>query len=445
MLPDLRPDIDGTIVADNIKAVQAIYFAHQLESMRAFEVVDRLVELVQQGLLPLGTGKAGRLLERYATTVDRLSAQERQQLYARALGVPGGAANDPQANHEFHSLWLLFVASVALFERQEEVFSVLAQPRAILATAVRRTARVLAVNASTHGARLVGSVKRLSIDANLLRAVLQAPEVQKAFGARDMWQVIEQVASNHLGGARNVARLRTLAHAGSAILQWLADHADTLNKPAAPSTGITFPDSALIDAAQTWLEASRERDETDDEAKPTDGLALPSPSVHLWALASELARIMGIEAMLRRNGPLAEAEAETHPHGMVALFCGPAATGKTLGAHALAAVLSRDLVRVDLRQVVSKYSGETEKNLEAVLARVEHTGALLLLDEADALFGRRTDVQDSHDRYADSDTAYLLQRLRTHQGVIILESKMMPAGAEGGSMAGLSHVVHFPR
>ena len=61
------------------------------------------------------------------------------------------------------------------------------------------------------------------------------------------------------------------------------------------------------------------------------------------------------------------------------------------------------------------------------------------------LFGKRTDVQDSHDRYANSETGYLLQRLRAHQGVIILESKMLPAGAEGGSMAGLSHVVQFPR
>jgi hypothetical protein len=444
MLPDLHPDIDGNIAADNIKTVQAIYFAHQLESMLAFEAVARLVELFQQGLLPLGTGKAGRLLKRYASTADRLSEQERQQLYARALGVPGDAANDPQANHEFHSLWLRLVASVALFEHQQDAASALAQPRAASAAAIWRMARALAANASAHGAKLTGVVKRLSIDANLLRAVLQTPEIQKAFGARDMWQVIEQVASTHLGGARNVARHGTLVHAGSAILQWLADHADALNKPV-PSAGITYPDSSLIASVQTWLAASRERDDSNDETRPTDCLALPSPSEQLWALASELARIMGTQAMFSRRGSLPEAEAQTHPHSMVALFCGPAGTGKTLGAHALAAALSRDLVRVDLRQVVSKYVGETEKNLDAVVARVEHTGALLLLDEADVLFGKRTDVQDSHDRYANSDSGYLLERLQAHQGVVILESKVMPAGAEGGSMAGLSHVVQFPR
>lgn len=439
MLPDLHPDIDSSIVANNIKAVQASYFAHQLESMRAFEVVDRLVELFQQGLLPLGAGKAGRLLKRYANTADRLSAQERQQLYARTLGVPGGAATDPQANHEFHSLWLGLVASVALFEHRQNAASVLALSRAASAAAVWRMARALAANASAHGATLTDSVKRVSIEANLLRAVLQAPEIQKAFGARDMWQVIEQVASTHLGGARNVARRRTLAHAGSAILQWLADHADALSKPAAPSTGITFPDSALIDPVQTWLAASREHDDA------TNWLALPSPSVQLWSLANELVRIMGIEAMIGRRGSLPQAGVQTHPHGMVALLCGPARTGKTLGAHALAAALSRDLVRVDLRQVVSKYVGETEKNLDAVLARVEHAGALLLLDEADALFGKRTDVQDSHDRYANAETGYLLQRLQAHRGMVILESKVLPAGAEGRAMAGLSHVVQFPR
>jgi SpoVK/Ycf46/Vps4 family AAA+-type ATPase len=128
----------------------------------------------------------------------------------------------------------------------------------------------------------------------------------------------------------------------------------------------------------------------------------------------------------------------------VALFYGSAGTGKTLGAHAVAAALSRDLVRVDLRQVVSKHIGETEKNLDAVLVRVERTGALLLLDEADALFGKRTEVQDSHDRYANSEIDCLLQRLRRHQGMVIFESKLMPAGADEGLLAGLSHVVRFP-
>ncbi|MEO5698810.1 MAG: ATP-binding protein [Burkholderiaceae bacterium] len=444
MLPDLQPDLDDNIVGDNIRAVQAIYFAHQLESMQAYKVVDRLVELFQHGLLPLGRGRAASLLKRYASTADRLSAQQRQELYARALGEPGGAACVAQANHEFHSIWLRLVASVALFDRHQGRSSESALPRAVSAAAIWRTARASAANASAHGARLVGPVKRLSIDTNLLRAVLQAPEIRKAFGARDMWQVIEQVAGAQLGQARNVVRRRTLAHAGSAILQWLAEHADALNEAAGPAAAISFPDPSLIDAVQAWLIASREREQPDADAQPADSFSLSSPAMDLRAVASELARIMGIEALLSRREPMAEPELNTEPHRLVAVFHGGAGTGKTLGAHAVAASLSRDLVRVDLRQIVGKYIGETEKNLEAVLARADRTGAVLLLDEADALFGKRTGVQDSHDRYANSEIEYLLQRLRTHQGLVIIESKVMPAGADGGLLAGLSHAVHFP-
>jgi len=130
--------------------------------------------------------------------------------------------------------------------------------------------------------------------------------------------------------------------------------------------------------------------------------------------------------------------------GPIALFCGAAGTGKTLGAHALAAALSRDLVRVDLKQTVSKYIGETEKNLDAVLSRAERLGALLLLDEADALFGRRTDVRDSHDRYANLQAQALLRRLRTYPGVVIVESKVTPASSDQDWTTGQTRVVSFP-
>ena len=441
MLADLAPDTEGDIVAENIRTVQAIYFAYQLESMRAFEVADRLVELFQQGQLPLGRGRAGSQLERYAKAAGRLSAPQRHQLYARALGVAGEAADAVPANHEFRSLWLRLIAGVALLDRRQDDSSGPARP--VSAAVAWRAARTLAANASAHGAGLAGAVKDLSVMANLLRAVLQAPEIRRAFGSRDMWQVIEQVATVYLGGARNVARHRRLAQAGSAILGWVAEQADALIKPAPPAP---FPDAALLDAVRAWLAARGERDDADNDTKPTDWLALAPPSVQLWALASELVRIMGIEAMLGRRELAAAPAVEADPQGLVVLFCGAPGTGKTLGAHALAATLSRDLVRVDLRQVVSRYIGETEKNLDALLARVQNSGAVLLLDEADALFGKRSDVQDAHDRHADSDIGYLLQRLRTHEGMVILESTAIPSSGEAeGLAAGLSHVVRFPR
>jgi SpoVK/Ycf46/Vps4 family AAA+-type ATPase len=104
----------------------------------------------------------------------------------------------------------------------------------------------------------------------------------------------------------------------------------------------------------------------------------------------------------------------------VMLFAGASGTGKTLAAEVIAKELSLDLMRVDLSAVVSKYIGETEKNLASVFAAAEQANAVLLLDEADALFGKRTDVKDSHDRYANMEVSYLLQHMETYSGIAIL-------------------------
>jgi AAA+ superfamily predicted ATPase len=110
--------------------------------------------------------------------------------------------------------------------------------------------------------------------------------------------------------------------------------------------------------------------------------------------------------------------------GMVALFAGPSGTGKTLSAEILAHELGLDLYRVDLSSVVSKYIGETEKHLEQVFADAQDSSAILFFDEADALFGKRSEVKDAHDRYANIEVNYLLQRVEEHEGVIILASNL---------------------
>ena len=103
--------------------------------------------------------------------------------------------------------------------------------------------------------------------------------------------------------------------------------------------------------------------------------------------------------------------------GVSALFAGESGTGKTLAAEVLAAALQLDLYRIDLSAVVSKYIGETEKNLRRVFDAAEDGGVLLLFDEADALFGKRSEVKDSHDRYANIEVDYLLQRMETFRGL----------------------------
>ncbi len=115
------------------------------------------------------------------------------------------------------------------------------------------------------------------------------------------------------------------------------------------------------------------------------------------------------------------AQARYHP-GVRALFVGPSGTGKTLAAGWLATKLGLPLYRVDLASVTSKYIGETEKNLAQLLARAEQAEVILLFDEADSLFGKRTDVKEANDRFANAQTNYLLQRLETFDGVTLLTS-----------------------
>jgi ATPase family associated with various cellular activities (AAA) len=106
--------------------------------------------------------------------------------------------------------------------------------------------------------------------------------------------------------------------------------------------------------------------------------------------------------------------------GVRALFSGPTGTGKSLGARLLAAALGKELFGVDLGTVVNKYLGETEKNLDAVFSRAEELDVVLLLDEGDALMTRRTDVQTSNDRYANLETNFLLQRLESYEGILVV-------------------------
>jgi len=111
-------------------------------------------------------------------------------------------------------------------------------------------------------------------------------------------------------------------------------------------------------------------------------------------------------------------------HGTIALFSGPPGTGKTLAAEVVAGELGVDLYVVNLATVVDKYIGETEKNLERVFHAAERTNGLLFFDEADALFGKRSEVKDARDRYANVEVAYLLQRLERFEGVVVLATNL---------------------
>jgi SpoVK/Ycf46/Vps4 family AAA+-type ATPase len=110
--------------------------------------------------------------------------------------------------------------------------------------------------------------------------------------------------------------------------------------------------------------------------------------------------------------------------GLNALFAGPSGTGKTMAADIMAGALGLDLYKIDLSTVVSKYIGETEKNLARIFVEAETSNAILFFDEADALFGKRSEVRDSHDRYANIEISYLLQRMEEYSGMVILATNL---------------------
>src|SRR5256884_1571385 len=129
--------------------------------------------------------------------------------------------------------------------------------------------------------------------------------------------------------------------------------------------------------------------------------------------------------------------------GISALFAGDSGTGKTMAAEVIANELRLNLYRIDLSAVVSKYIGETEKNLRRLFDAAEDGGAILFFDEADALFGKRSEVKDSHDRYANIEGSYLLQRMEAYRGLAILAPNMK-GGLGPAFPPPLRFVVHFP-
>lgn len=192
---------------------------------------------------------------------------------------------------------------------------------------------------------------------------------------------------------------------------------------------------ACRDQARPALESLAQRIEP---AAGWDDLVLPEPqmqvlrriAVHLrgrgtvygeWGFAGRSARGLGISA----------------------LFAGASGTGKTMAAEVLARELRLDLFRIDLSSVVSKYIGETEKNLRLLFDAAEDGGAILFFDEADALFGRRSEVKDSHDRYANIEVSYLLQRMESYRGLAILTTNMKGA-LDTAFLRRIRFIVEFP-
>lgn len=173
-----------------------------------------------------------------------------------------------------------------------------------------------------------------------------------------------------------------------------------------------------------------------ETAMDWDDLVLSSPTL---AQVRELEHWLQYETILMQQWGMGK---KLRP-GCRALFYGPPGTGKTLTATLLGKATQREVYKVDLSMVISKYIGETEKNLAALFDKAEHKGWILFFDEADSLFGKRTQVRDSHDRYANQEVSFLLQRVETFDGLVILASNLS-ANVDEAFSRRFEQIIYFP-
>lgn len=164
---------------------------------------------------------------------------------------------------------------------------------------------------------------------------------------------------------------------------------------------------------------------------PLTAISALVEQVHTTGALAQLAlpetthqRLLELASHIKHEETKSESIGHSANPGVIVLFAGDSGSGKTMAATVLAKHLELELYRIDLNNIVSKYIGETEKNLRRLFEVAENGSAILFFDEADALFGKRSEVKDSHDRYANVEIDYLLQCIESFQGLIILSSKM---------------------
>jgi len=320
-LPNLDDEetSENEIVGDNIRALQPAYFSAMFEELKVFQVVDKLVELFQNGVLPIGRGEAGNNLFKYwKDTATRISETERRNFYTRSLGIPGGDDNG-MPNRDFNDLFLRFVSAVSSFIRQNSLDELLQTkiPGSISQQKIRKAARDLAMNLSLHGYGMAyfmaTDLQKQIRDAIKL---LSDPDIKNAYGARDMWQVIDQVAALELGGSRNSVRYRTMAAAGTIILAWLAKNARELSNssfgpilnvdeirnptPRPPGTKATVDptDFDLVNACDQWLAVTGTQDvDVESYAQPRESPNMTSKPIQIPDMARETLESVGVPSL----------------------------------------------------------------------------------------------------------------------------------------------------
>lgn len=290
---------------------------------------------------------------------------------------------------------------------------------------------------TTHAALFVASRER--------RQVRQRPVItfdvckSTATEQRDIWRNVLGAGTPHLNGPVDAL----VSQFSLSVPTIHAAYAEALGAAELGARKLeTSPDrlsDALWDACRTQarprLESLAQRIESRSD---WNDLALPTP---------QLQTLHEISAQVRQRLKVYEtwgfAAKNARGLGISVLFTGPSGVGKTLAAEVLTNELRLDLYRIDLSSIVSKYIGDTEKNLRRVFDAAEEGGAVLLFDEADALFGKRSEVKDSHDRYANIEVSYLLQRMEAYRSLAILTTNMKGA-LDPAFLRRIRFIVQFP-
>jgi len=404
---------------------------------------------------------AAVLAEEHRMLIAQLAQIEKEDLLEMAVQFHG---DDPAAQENIAALFARHYGRQLFVMRMEDSIPAGAELEDFLAVWLREmellpaflllqwSAETLTPAAKALADRLPGPVLVASRDALKLRRTAWRIEVNKPAPQeqRKLW-----AQALHDAGLAGNGKMDGAA-SGSGEL---AESAETLDRLASHFRLSAETIMAIADAAGTAHDAQPGRDlarhlwqscrvvarpqldlmaeRIDPQARWND-LVLPKPQLEVLALLAAEARHR--MTVYERWG---FARRGRRGLGLSALFSGPSGTGKTLAAEVVAAELGLDLYRIDLSAVVSKYVGETEKNLKRVFDAAEEGGVVLLFDEAEALFGKRSEVKDSHDRYANIEIGYLLQRMESYQGVAILTTNLK-ATLDQAFQRRLRFIVDFP-
>ncbi len=328
---------------------------------------------------------------------------------------------------------LLAVDTAAIPDHEWETAFILAQRHAFL----HRCGLAWVITAETAGRRWTNEIAHFPVQVIIRDAHDPAPQIDRALDVRVMldtptsaerWRLWQQYAPAACAAAPNA----------------MLDLAYRLNaRPGAIAQAARLPDASPDQMAAAIRAAGR--DLLGGLAQPLECPFTPDDLVVSASLRAALDDL--IYEALDRGAFWEQPEARRlfpQGRGLAALFAGSPGTGKTMAAQVIAAQVGLDLFRIDLSQVVSKYVGETASNLQKILTRAAGMDVVLFFDEADALFARRTEVKDAHDRFANTDTDHLLQALENYGGIALLATNRK-GNIDPAFLRRLRYVLEFPK